>query len=46
MPETAGQHKAGRLRQTPDEDLRALLRIDPKDLVVGPHTRTYAETVA
>jgi hypothetical protein len=46
MPEIAGQHKAGRLRQSPDEELRELLRCDSKFLVIGPHKRTYAETVA
>jgi hypothetical protein len=46
MPETAGQHKAGRLRQSPDEDLRALLQCDPKHFVIGPHKRTYRETAA
>jgi hypothetical protein len=45
MPETGGQHKAG-LRQAPDEKLRELLRFDSKLLVIGPHARTYAETVA
>ena len=46
MTQTTGQHNPRGRRQTPDEDLRALLQCDPKHFVIGPRKRTYGETAA